>query len=478
MVGFPGKLTKTVMMRGRSFTRTAPIPPPGKLFAAQGTDIFDVTAGGTGPWIAEVGVTGTTDYWNGVNFQNSAGAFLTICNEAGGYAIYNGTIWSMPTMGGGAGQIANVDPLELAFVTEYQRRLWFVRNDSTEAWYLATESITGAATKFDFGPQFKHGGYLVALATWTVDGGAGLNDHLVAVSSQGDVVVYEGTDPSSIDTFHLVGCWYVGPLPNGRRCIEQDGYDVNILSQIGIVRVSKILESRSIAALNSEAITNLVSPLIGRLMTLYSNFEGWQVKTIAKDSLVLLGLPFTITSSEGEFLAFKTPTQGWSIVEDVPYACFTSIGNLCFSGTRDGRVVKAFDGALDNMPADSNDGDSITCAVLPGYTVLGSPVQNKRVTMFRPSFTTDVVPEIRFVVLFDFSPELELSVPTVPATILPGWDEALWDDDIWSGGMVSLHGWFGATGVGFAATVQMNYIATGGTLLTNLDLFALVGGIL
>src|SRR6185436_113102 len=40
--------------------RAASTPPAGKLFAARGGAIYDVTAGGAGPWVSQAGVGGTT----------------------------------------------------------------------------------------------------------------------------------------------------------------------------------------------------------------------------------------------------------------------------------------------------------------------------------------------------------------------------------------------------------------------------------
>ena len=35
--------------------RAAPVPPAGKIFAARGGKLYNVTAGGAGPWTAEAG---------------------------------------------------------------------------------------------------------------------------------------------------------------------------------------------------------------------------------------------------------------------------------------------------------------------------------------------------------------------------------------------------------------------------------------
>jgi len=96
--------------------RATHAPSPGKLFAAKGGFVYDVTAGGPGPWVAQSGISGLTDFWHTCNLQNIAGAFLIATNEGGGYAIYNGANWVTPTQGTAVGQIEGCDPALFCYV--------------------------------------------------------------------------------------------------------------------------------------------------------------------------------------------------------------------------------------------------------------------------------------------------------------------------------------------------------------------------
>ena len=55
--------------------------------------------------------------------------------------------------------------------------------------------------------MFRRGGYIKAMASWTLDGGAGMEDQLVLFSSNGEAVIYGGTDPDS--GFSLTGIFQV-----------------------------------------------------------------------------------------------------------------------------------------------------------------------------------------------------------------------------------------------------------------------------
>ena len=153
-------------------------PPSGsdKLFAAAGTEIFDVTlqqaqldregqpigllflltqAGDAS--VLELGSL-TNGRWQHVMFSNAASNFLVAANGADNVLNYDGSSWTTPT-------ITGVTSANLINVQSHQSRLWFVEKDTLSIWYLGTNAISGAATEINFAPISKLGGFLVAMAT-------------------------------------------------------------------------------------------------------------------------------------------------------------------------------------------------------------------------------------------------------------------------------------------------------------------------
>jgi len=457
-------------------------PGPGTIFAAQGNDIFNVTTGGPGPWTPEVGIVTTGGpYWNGVNYQNVAGSFLLIANENGGYAIYNGTTWSMPSFGTGTGQVSGIDPANIINVCTWKERVWFVEKASTRAWYLPAGQITGVAKAFDFGNQYDHGGAQVFLGGWTIDGGQGIDDYLVSISSQGDVVLYKGIDPDTADTFQLHGTWYSGPLPAGLRAVDNGGGDIYILTQLGLMPLSKLLQPTYLAAQTIQHLSFDIDPLIATLMRQFSGLLGWAVIPIPKEEFVLIRIPDLAGTAIAEsFLAFKTTTQTWSAFTDLPYASIRNIGPMAYAGTLDGRVVRAFDGPLDDVTIANPQGRGIHCRVTPAYNPMKAPGIAKRVGLVRPFFLCSAIPAVTMTLLTNYGGPTPVVVPTLPTPQGDGdlWDTALWDEGIWSGSLQSVHSWFGAAGWGFTITVQLDYIAGGDTILMGLDYWILDGGVM
>ena len=159
------------------------------LFAWAGTSMWDVTTRGA---VGTADITGLTNArWNWVNLTNSAGNNLIAVNGFDNGIIYKAAGLARITAGDGivANTWAGLNPAVAIQLTVHQSRLWAVEKDSSAGWYLPPDAIQGTFVKFDFGPLFSKGGFLEFLTTWTLDDGNGAEDHLIAVSSEGEAVV-------------------------------------------------------------------------------------------------------------------------------------------------------------------------------------------------------------------------------------------------------------------------------------------------
>lgn len=88
-----------------------------KLFAANGTDIYDVSSAGAVGAAAQSGLTNAK--WQQTMFATSAGQFLVIANGADNVRNYNGTVWSTPS-------ITTLDSTTAINVSSHKKRLWFI----------------------------------------------------------------------------------------------------------------------------------------------------------------------------------------------------------------------------------------------------------------------------------------------------------------------------------------------------------------
>lgn len=454
-----------------------PTELPGFMFAATDDAIYDVTVSTDAPAVSKT-LSGAEDcgWLSHVALSNSGGAFLSVCSETDGYFYFNGVSWATPTFGIGAGQVGGINPALLCFVTSWKRRLWFIEKDSTSAWYLPADSITGVAVEYDFGPLFKRGGYLSYIANWTIDAGEGIDDFLVVVSSNGDIVVYKGTDPASAATFQSVGTWSVGQIPVGRRAFTQYGGDLVILSADGINPISFVTRGGSsiLQATGQEYSSKIRSPL-GQDLRASFTMQGWQLLFHPTERLLVCGVPDYGGRRSRQF-AMSTTLNSWCKFENIPALCYGVSGGYVLSGTNDGRVLLLFSGYFDSTPYGENVGDGIAGVVQPAFSYFDSPAMQKIFYMMRPNFLAVDVPAVTSSVSVDFEVQNPTGVSSFPVGTAAIWDVSKWDAAIWGGKKLSYAEWVTVGGIGFSGAASLNTVCAADSVLVSIDYMVEAGG--
>jgi len=401
-----------------------------EMFAVTDKGIYDITVPSTAPvlvhtWTATGGNAG---WCSSVNFTNVNGDhFLLVCDERNGYHIYDGTAWALGAVTGTS--VPTVD--ELAHITEWQGRIWFTRRNSTQAWYLAPLALGGDITLLDSGNRFKQGGYLVQNTTWTLDNGAGMDDYLVQVSSAGDVLVWSGTDPDNPTAFSLLGRWFLGEVPKGRRIVSDWGGDLVLLTRAGLVKLSGIVGGESTLT-DQSAITYNISRLIRNELSKSFNQFGWGLERHPEQEVALVTVPQTaseLTRAPIQFVMYLE-TGAWCIYRDLDIMSSVNTPDGVFVGVRDGRALQ-FTGHADDLNLSGDSAKDIEFSFLTHFTDLQAPASWKKPVFIRPSWLGSAQPQYNMKVVFDFN-FTDLTT-TQPASGRVGgvWDAGLWDAAVW-----------------------------------------------
>ena len=330
----------------------------------------------------------------------------------------------------------------------FKERLYFVIKDSLDFCYLPVDSINGAVTRFPLGGIFKNGGYLQAMGTWTIDAGYGVDDLAAFVTSNGEVAVYKGSDPSDPNDWALIGIWQLGQTFN-RKCMFKFGGDLLVLTEGGLVPLSAGLQSTRLDPRVN--ITDKIFYAISQATTAYSSFYGWQINYFAKENMLILNVP-AIGGSEQYVM--HNITKSWAKFTDIPANCWElSDDNMYFGG--DGFVGKFYD-------TNADAGSNIRGFVQQAYSYFESRGQQKRFTMVRPILQTDNgVPTVLCGVSTDFETiNLTNQISFNPSILAIGlWDIAKWDDANWGGQLVTTKIWQGVTGIGYSGSVSLNVVS-------------------
>lgn len=345
--------------------------------------------------------------------------------------------------------ITGVDSSTFVNVNLFKNRLYFTQKDTLNCWYLPVDSIGGAALPLYFGGIARNSGYLQAMGTWTLDAGQGADDYAVFVTSMGEVIVYNGTDPNVAETWLLKGVWQLGQT-FARRCFFKWSGDLLLLTQDGLVPLSSALQSSRLDPRVN--ITDKIYYAVSQAATNYFANFGWQINYFASENMLILNIPI----DEGtEQYVMHTITKSWGRFTNIEAHVWEVSGDNDMHFGGNGYVATFYTSA-------SDDQNNITATAQQAYSYFDSPGQLKRFTMVRPILqSSGGVPNVYCGLSTDFQTELNLGqVSFNPAAMSDGvWDASTWDNANWSGGLVTTKVWQGVTGIGFTGSINLNVAA-------------------
>jgi len=435
--GIPGQTEALLVYNG---------PTDSEMFAAddQG-DIYDVSAAGA---VGAAVVTGLTNgRFQYINVTTTGGSFLMAVNGSDKLQGYNGTAWYED--GDGTHDITGVNTATCGNIAMWKNRVWLAQNGTLDAWYLPTSAIAGAATKLPLGGIAQLGGYIVAIGTWTIDAGYGVDDLLAFITSQGEVLVYRGTDPSSASTFALVGVWQVGE-PVGKRCLMKYGGDLLYICEDGVLPLSGALQSSRVNP--KVSLTDKITYAMSQAISLYGDNFGWELMYFPKENQLYLNVPVQEGNNQQQYV-MNTISKNWCAFQGWKANCWAIFNEMPYFGGN-GFVGAAWNGLTDNNT-------DIQAFCIQAFSHYQTPNLQKRFTTMRPLFYTDGAPSV----LAEINVDFDLSDTTAPlsfsGTTYATWDNGLWDTALWGTDLAVQQDWQGATGIGFYGAPVMKVVAQG-----------------
>jgi hypothetical protein len=415
-------------------------PPSGtnKMFAAADLSIFDVTAAGAVGAAVATGTVNNRFQW--AQMTTAGGHFILAVNGATTARLYDGATWANSTITGPT--LTN-----LVWVNMHQRRLWFGETNTLRAWYLAPNAVTGAAASFDFTGLASLGGSLMAMGTWTRDGGSGPDDLAVFLTTEGEVLIYTGTDPSSAATWALVGIFRVG-RPLGRRCMVKAGADLIIMTDEGFVELSRVLpvdRSQQSAA----SLTTNINPALSAQARQFAASFGWQPMLYPTANMLIFNVP--AEAGGFEQYVFNTITRAACRFTGIPARCFGLLGDAAYFGGL-GTVFRFDSGTSDN-------GAAIVAFAVQAPNAFGAKAQKKNFRRARPILQSEGAPVVGVDLALDYATQTPPPAPTASVTTVALWDVALWDVALWAGEAI-FGAMRGVRGVARVASVRLYSVSS------------------
>lgn len=374
-----------------------------KLVAGANANLYDITAGGTA---SSLGSGFTNNIWQSANFN----ANLVLVNGDDDPQQYDGSTLSSVSLSG-----SGLTPANLIGVTAHRSRLYWWEDNSQDFWYGNTNALGGALTKFPLSRLGSFGGKLVAIASWTHDGGDGKDDLAVFFMSTGETIVYQGSDPGSATDWALVGIYRI-PEPVDRRAIQKVGGDLVVLTVADLLPLTRALPTTGLVLEPSK-----LSGAVLKEVLAHGAKTGWQFHVNPRTQHAILNVP--ISASEFRQYGYNTTTGAPFYYTGIPAACWGDFQRDLYFGGTDGRVFQ-FTGFAD-------EGAQIIADAQTAWTSLGSRAV-KKTTAIRPLLSGSGGVSYGIKLGADFrDPRLPLTIVN-SATSGSAWDTSPWDTSPWS----------------------------------------------
>jgi hypothetical protein len=415
-----------------------------EMYAATDGGIFNASsAGSAGSSVA----TSTNGYWQWENFGDGTNHWLIMVNGEDKPNYYNGSNWiAVDGQSSPALDASGVASSEFVHVFVHKGRLFFIQRNSLNAWYADALAAGGTLNLLDFGPFAKKGGYLMAGGSWSVDSGDGPDDFAVFVTSEGEVLVYRGNDPSAAEDWSLVGVYELGK-PLGRRCLVKYGGDLVLITQNGAFPLSSVLQSAVID--RRLAITDRIETAFNEAARVYGFNAGWEGIVYPARSAMLFNVP-TQDGQGAKQYVMNTITKAWCEFCCWDAHCFAIFNGELYFGS-DGEVRKAWDGTADGANA-------IIAEAKEAFQKYGVE-SRKRLTLWRPIL--QVNGSLAFLAGLDIDFKDTNIVGEALYTVTDGaqWDVSKWDEAYWAAALEVIKHWQSPNetlGTWFAAKLKVS----------------------
>lgn len=389
-----------------------------QLFCSTASGIFNVSSAGA---VGASVLARTNGKHQWVMFGDGTDNWMIGVNGVDDPAYYDGTTWTAvdegtsPALTGYTGNAVD----QFVGVNVFKGRLFFIPINSLDFWYLAAGAAGGALTKFSLAGEAKKGGYLLAMATWTRDGGSGVDDYAVFLTSEGEAIVYQGTNPSSSTTWAKVGSYTIGK-PLGRRCVIQYGAECVVITENGTFPLSALLQSGDERA--KFALSYKIEPAFMDAARSYGSNFGWSAITFPAYDALLVNVPLA-EDGEHEQYVMNTLTKSWCKFTEwdaEDFAIFNGALYFC----KDTAVYHAWTGTDD-------DGNNIIFYAKQAFQDFGDPLQ-KHVQLFMPILAVNGNVAYGADIDVDFGDDEIAGTVTYSVTGGAVWDASNWDESYWA----------------------------------------------
>jgi hypothetical protein len=402
------------------------------MITASGGELYSDNTSGT---LTTLGTGFGNARWEG----EKLGVNMVLVNGADAPQNFNGTTLSTPSF---TGDLATYGAANINGIHKHRNRIYMYDTDYGNFFVGGVNAVSGDFDEFQLDRVSNTGGNITCIKSITKDAGDGIDDYLAIMLNTGEVILYQGSDPTDADNFALVGKFMMPPLIN-RRCATEFSGDIICLTKQDVIKLSDVIKYTS----ESGGFNTNPSKLSGAITNDYNTYGdiwGYQITTYPRGGWIIINIPEVEAQAAHQYVinvvtGASTQFMGWEA------NCFGVLNNNLYFG-EEARTCLADSGL-------SDDGADIQLIGRQAFTNLGIS-QRKKINNVKLFIQADGALDIDLSVAYDFGVATPQGTQGSVATGVL-WDTVLWDTASWSSVQSSTLS-FTTAGLGVYTSIQKN----------------------
>ena len=265
------------------------------------------------------------------------------------------------------------NPNNFNTVLAHINHLYFADTTNLVLYYLPLSQKDGTLKQVTLNAVFRRGGEIRALASWTLDGGNGMDDKLVVFTTHGQCAIFGGLDPEA-DDWGLIGVFQFD-APMSKHSVVNYGGDLWVMTSTGLAPLSVLIRSET-EKLN-KAEKGMVTPFRD-MARKYAARPGWSLTLDSTSGRMICNLPMGAPREFKQLVRFM-PDPVWATWRELNARCWTWLDSKLYFGTDDGIVYECSEDYLaDNIRPDPANSalqlsDHITAVIRGAWSKYKSP---------------------------------------------------------------------------------------------------------
>lgn len=315
---------------------------------------------------------------------------------------------------------------DMSYVWAYKNRVWFAQKESLNIWYMdEVAAVGGEPVLYPMGGIFITGGSILWGDAWAIGTGAagGLSDQMVVTSSEGEVAVFQGSNPGTLGDWTHVGTYRIG-RPLGNRAHFRGGGDIAVATSVGLIPLSKAI-SLDVTALSPAAVSYSIQDAWQQAVD-GRGLDDWSCMLWPERKMAIMSPPITIGDYDPVLFISNSETGAWCRYTNWDARAMCVFQGEMYFGGPNGEVFRA------NVTGSDN-GSVYTGVYIPLFDDLGQPANLKIPKLGRG--VTRAKANLTYGLQFksDFNTIAGAAPTASSADGTNAWGSGVWGQSVWGG---------------------------------------------